>query len=298
MNQKTTRVGNFTSSEIAALMVPGTRTMTEKEQEQYKIDNPKGRRTTIDVMFGKGALTYIQTKNRERRLGRSIKTETNSRPTSWGNLVELQAFNVLGLEYKISSTETIGHPTIPHWKGSPDCEKFDEGKTVVDIKCPMTLNSFCELADCNTPDELRENHTDGEKYYWQLVSNAVLTGAKYAELIAYVPYQKELAAIRELANNWEGNPNKIAWVNWAEDADLPYLLEGRHYKNVHILRWEVSEEARAAITNAVTEAGKLLEQAKTPAEPKYAPTDDQKLSAQEKIRLIKQLADRLKIHVS
>lgn len=272
------RIGSFTSSEIHRLMSNG------KAKDS----------------FGKPFYTYIEEKNMERRLGRSLTTEVSSRPTSWGNLVELQAFNLLGIDYKISSTETIQHQSIKHWAGSPDCEKFDEGKTVVDLKCPMTLKSFCQLVDCKTTDELRENHSDGEKYFWQLVSNAILTGSKYAELIVYVPYQRELDAIRDLANNWEGNPNKIAWVNWAEDSDLPYLIEGRHYKNLNILRFEVLEADKKALTDRIKEAGKGLETVKEPkttSAQRYAPTEEQKLSAQEKIRLIKQLADRLKMHV-
>lgn len=272
MNQNTLRIGSFTSSEIYHLMSDG---------------KAKG-------SIGKPFHTYIEEKNMERRLGRSLPTETSSRPTSWGNLAEIQAFNLLGIEYKIVSTETIGHPKIDFWAGSPDCEKFDEGKTVVDIKCPMTLKSFCKLVDSKTTDELMENHKDGKKYYWQLVSNSILTGAKYAELIVYVPYQKELDAIRELANNWDGNPNKIAWVNWAEDSDLPYLIEGRYYKNVNILRFEVSEADKKLLTDRVIEAGKLLEHQNS-AEPRYAPTDEQKLSAQEKITMMKELAARLKM---
>jgi hypothetical protein len=266
------RIGSFTSSEIHRLMSDG---------------KAKG-------TFGKPFHTYIEEKNMERRLGRSLTTEVSSRPTSWGNLVELQAFNLLGIDYKISSTETVQHPTIKHWAGSPDCEKFDEGKTVIDLKCPMTLKSFCQLVDCKTTDELRENHSDGDKYYYQLVSNAILTGAKFAELIVYVPYQEELAAIRELANNWEGNPNKIAWVNWAEDSDLPFLIKGRHYKNLNILRFEVSDADKKALTDRVIEAGKALEPFK---EAKYAPTEEQRLSAQEKLSLMKKISERLKSRV-
>lgn len=269
MINNTLRIGSFTSSEIHRLM-----------------SNGKAKGT-----FGKPYYTYIKEKNMERRLGRSINTEVSSRPTSWGNLVELQAFNLLGIDYKISSTETIRHKTIELWAGSPDCEKFDEGKTVVDLKCPMTLKSFCELVDCKTTDELRKNHKDGEKFYWQLVSNAILTGAQFAELIVYVPYHGELEAIRELADNWEGNPNKIAWINWAEDSDLPYLIEGRHYKNLNILRFEINADDRMALTYRLIKAGKALEPFSLA---KYAPTEEQKLTAQEKIKLMKELSDRLK----
>lgn len=275
MTTNTPRIGNFTSSEIFKLMT------VAKDQKS----------------FGKPALTYIEEKNMERRLQRSLTTEISSRPTSWGNLVELQAFNLLGIDYKISSTETIRHPDIDFWAGSPDCEKFDEGKTVIDLKCPLTLKSFCTLADCKTTDELRENHSDGEKFYWQLVSNAILTNSKFAELIVYVPYLSELEAIKDLASNFDGNQNKIAWIGFAEDKDLPYLIEGKdmHYKNLNIIRFEIPEADKKALTEKVIEAGKLLDKIKKPVKTKSAPpTEEQKFSAQEKIKLMKELTNRIK----
>lgn len=268
MNQNTLRIGNFTSSEIYKLM--------------SKSKDGKS--------FGKPALTYIAEKNFERKLGRSLSNDVTSRPTSWGKIVELQAFNLLGIEYKISSTETIGHKTIQFWSGSPDCEKFDDGKTVVDIKCPMTLKSFCELVDIiNIGKGALED--ERPEYFWQLVSNAILTDSKYAELIVYVPYKAELDAIRELASNFDGNQNKIAWINWAEDDDLPYLIEGKHYKNLYTLRFEVTSSDRLALTEAVMKAGQMLEG----AVPKpYAPTDEQKQKAQEKIKMMKDLQKKLR----
>src|SRR6185369_17941405 len=173
----TVRVGNFTSSTIAAIMSNG---------------RSKG-------SLGAPALTYIEECNMERRLKRSLENDSNAKPLSWGKLVERRVFDLLGLEYKLISENTLNHPDIDYWCGSPDAQKFDEGGTVVDIKCPMTLKSFCQLVDSSYPDNakdkdepryngtvamdiIRERHKDGEKYYWQLVSNAILINAKFAEL--------------------------------------------------------------------------------------------------------------------
>lgn len=257
------RPGNFTSSEIVALMKGGTRPMTESEMEEYKKNNPKGRRTTIDVMFGDAAMTYIEECNMERRLGRSLDNETNSHPTSWGNIVEERAFSLLGTEYKISSQETFQHKEFSFWCGSPDGNKFDEGKTVFDIKCPMTLKSFCQLVQplydgftgMEAMNKIRELHKDGDKYYSQLVSNSILTESKFAELIVYVPYQQELVEIRDATANYDGNQNKVAWIQWAEDNDLPYILSGGYYKNINIIRFEVPEEDKIALTERVVAAG-------------------------------------------
>ena len=137
------RAGRFTSSKIAALMSNGSRDMTEDELKAYKLLNPKSKKTKIEDGFGKPALTYIKEKLFETKLGRRLDNETNSRPTSWGNLVEDIAFEQLSTGYNKVSQETIQHPTIENWSGSPDLIKYDEGLTVGDIKCPMTLKSFC-----------------------------------------------------------------------------------------------------------------------------------------------------------
>lgn len=245
MQQNKNRIGNFTSSEIANLMT------TDKSGKN----------------FGKPALTYIEEKRMERRLGRSLNTEISSRPTSWGNLVESYAFNLLGrdengnisLKYIPTSKKTILHPEIDYWSGSPDGIYEDEnGKTVYDLKSPVTLKSFCQLADSKSYQELIDNHKEGETYFWQLVSNAILTNARFAELIIYLPYKKDLEAIRELASNFDGNQNKIAWIGFSEDEDLPYLIEGNYYKHLYIIRFEVTNLMKQQLTSKVIEAGKIL----------------------------------------
>src|SRR5687768_14058682 len=126
INQSKIRVGNFTSSEIVALTKNG------KAKDS----------------LGVPAYTYIEECNYERKLGRSIDTESNARPLSWGKLVEGRLFELLGIEYKLVSQESIQHPAIPYWAGSPDAQKFEsnnDSDTVVEIKCPITLKSFCQL---------------------------------------------------------------------------------------------------------------------------------------------------------
>jgi hypothetical protein len=232
------RVGNFTSSEIVAL------TKLAKDGKS----------------FGAPALTYIAECNMERRLGRSLTDEVNARPLVWGKFLEAIVFELLGLEYSLISKDTIVHPTIPYWSGSPDGMKDED--TVSDIKCPITLKSFCQLVDpiyqglrgIDAMNAVRENHKDGEKYYWQLVSNSILTGAQYAELIVYVPYKSELATIRSMA---EGNGN--AYFIWASsDDELPYLPDVGYYRNVNTIRFEVPQEDKILLTAKVIEAGKML----------------------------------------
>jgi len=244
MTEQLLRIGNFTSSEIVAL------TKLAKDGKS----------------FGTAALTYIEEKNMERRLGRSLDSESNARPLTWGKLIEKRVFDLLGIEYSLTSEETISHPSISCWSGSPDGTKEN---TVIDIKCPITLKSFCQLVDViygdkpysgiDAIDIIRGNHPSGEKYYWQLVSNAILTSSKYAELIVYVPYKSELEAIRELANNYDGTDQRnYAWINFADDNELPYLNDGGYYKNLNVIRFEVPESDKIVLTEKVLQAQKLL----------------------------------------
>lgn len=253
INNNALRVGNITSSEGAVAIM----------------SNGKAKGS-----FGKPALTYIDECNFERRLGRSIDTESNAKPLTWGKLVESRVFELLGLEYQLVSKETIQHPTIDYWVGSPDANKFDEGKTVVDIKCPITLKSFCqlvapvyeELYDAGDIDHglvamnvIRAEHRDGDKYYWQLVSNAILTNSKFAELIVYCPYKSELDAIREMIAKGDGEmQSKYGWINWAQDNELPWIPDGGYYKNINVIRFEVPAEDKIALHQRMVEAGKLL----------------------------------------
>jgi hypothetical protein len=207
----------------------------------------------------KPAFTYIEEKNMERRMGCAIDTESNAKPLVWGKLLEGRCFNELGLEYSLISQETIVHPEIDYWVGSPDGVKED---TVIDIKCPMTRKSFCQLVQplyegCEGKDAMgrvRNDHKDGEKYYWQLVSNSILTGKPYAELIVYMPYLSELPAIKFLA---DGEPN-CYWINYATENELPYIPDNGYYKNINIIRFEVPQEDKDLLTERVKEAGKHL----------------------------------------
>lgn len=242
MTTNSARIGRFTSSEIVALTKEGKKAGT----------------------FGVPAITYIEETNMERRLGRSLDDEKSAKPLTWGKLLEGHVFDMLGLEYTLSSTETILHPTIPYWSGSPDGDKDD---TVTDIKCPLTLKSFCNLVDpiyegltgMAAMNAIRERHKDGDKFYWQLVSGSILLNKKYAELIVYMPYFSELPTIKMLAQNVPGEAmGKHYWISMSQDDELPFLIDGGYYKNLNIIRFEVPELDKEYLTDCVLRAGKML----------------------------------------
>lgn len=256
------RIGNFTSSEIVALMSLGKRPMTAEELAA-RPKSGKGSKTTLveDVtVMGAAALTYIKDKKRERKLGRCLDTESNARPLTWGKLLEKRAFDLLGLEYKLTSTETDVHPEIPYWSGSKDGLRFGEKKAVIDFKAPITLRSFCDYVECADMAEIRANHSDGESHYWQLVSNACINGCDHAELIIYMPYYSEIQAIRDLAQQQSSEDvYKYYWIGSSHDDDVPFIPDGcEAYKNLYVFPFEIPREDKELLKKRVIEAGKLL----------------------------------------
>lgn len=244
------RNGNFTSSGIVALMSTG-------KQAQG---------------FGAPAITYIMETNLERMIGRGIDNETNFKYTSWGNLLEPRVHELLPTSYTYSSKITDIHPEIDYWVGSKDGTNEAGERAVTDIKCPFTLKSFmqlvlplyCGLSGMDAMYALMNGfdhnsfkypaHKDGEKYYWQLVSNACINNTKFAELIIYMPYQSELLEIKRMA---EGN-HTVYWMNFSQEEEIPYLPDECPYKNLNIIRFEIPQADKDLLTENVKKAGTML----------------------------------------
>lgn len=235
------RVGNFSSSEIHKLMSKG-----------------RGAWTLENV--GAPFRTYVRDKVRETRLDRSLYQRTNSRITTWGLFVEKIVFDKLALNYELISKTRYGHPEIEKWTGMPDVITRD--KTIVgDIKCPWTLTSFCEMADAMA--EGREAFKLAKpEYYWQLVSNSILTGIDMAEIIIYVPYFEDLQIIKDAANDhsWDGtlSENDVQFINYASDEELPYLKKSGDYPDLCRLVFDVPQEDKEMLTERVKMASDLL----------------------------------------
>lgn len=269
------RSGNFTSSEIVNLLSMGSRDMTEQELEQQKKDNPKSRKKTIECWPGKAAITYINQCNMERRLGRSLDKELDAKPTNWGKFVEELLFMMLQDDYSYNSQDTLVHPEHPYWVGTPDGFKKSGNKTVVDTKCPFTLESFCRLVDplyngfegMDAMNALRNGYTDktglfqpphpdADKYYWQIVSNACIDGCTHGELIVYCPYESEIPVIQAAAVQ-SGNPSAYFIAN-ASIESLPYIKDGGFYQNINIISFKIPENDKILLTETVTKASNYL----------------------------------------
>lgn len=242
------RIGNFTSSEICALM-SNDRTGKKPGAPYY---------------------TYVSECNMGRRLGRSIENESNAKALSWGKLLELRVHNLLGMEYSLCSDKTIAHPKISCWAGSPDFKHhFEESfrDAVVESKCPLTLKSFCQLVQpiydgftgLEAMQIVRDTHKDGDKFFYQLVSNGIILDVKHAELIVYMPYKSELEAIRTMAINYDGpDQHRFKWIAYAVDEELPYLPDAGYYKNLNVISFPIPETDKEELTDRVIMASHEL----------------------------------------
>lgn len=226
------RIGRFTSSGVWQLMTNGRAK-----------DTP-----------GKPFETYVRQKAREKRLFRSISNDASSKPTSWGKYLEKRAFSKLDIEYSLTSDVTTEHPTIENFAGSTDGLKFDDGRTVFDIKCCFTLSAFCDLIECTTDEMLLKEFPE---YFWQLIGNAMIHSTKWCELIVYVPYLSELADIR-LNTRFHDQENDVKWITWSENYEIPYIHPRSEYKNLNIIRFEAKQEYKDMLTERLLMANELI----------------------------------------
>ncbi len=275
MQKSKLRNGNITSSEVVNLLSTGSRDMTEEELAQYKKDNPGSRKKTIECWPGKAAITYLNQCNMERRLGRSLDNELDAKPTNWGKFVEILLFKLLDGDYTYNSNDTLVHPDFDYWVGTPDGFKLTENKTVIDAKCPFTLESFCKLVGplyngfegMDAMNALREGYTDktglfqpahpdAEKYYWQLVSNACIDDCSHAELIIYCPYESELSVIQAAAAQ-SGEPMAYFIANGSKKS-LPYIPDDGFYQNINIISFEIPQSDKYFLTETVKKAAAYL----------------------------------------
>ena len=232
------RVGKFTSSNIWKLMTKGRGAAPSKTRT-----------------------TYIEEVSMEGRLKRALSNEMFSRSVSWGKLVEKRVASLLAqknaFEYKYDSEKTIVHPDIDYWVGTPDLIAANK---VGDIKCPYTLKSFIQLVDIMSIADLEALKKDFPEYYWQLVSNAVLTNKQTAELIVYCPYRDELEQIRDLA--CESGESDYAWIEGASDFEMPFLIAAGEYKNLNRFEFEVDKVDKNELATQVRQAVMELKEAK------------------------------------
>jgi hypothetical protein len=225
---------NFTSSKIFHLTKPG-----------------KG-----ENGFCATALSYIEEKNLERKLGRSIDTGAYSRDMAWGVFLEKRVFDKLEYGYELVSNKTVMHPSIKYWSGSTDL--IFPLKKIGEIKCYQPKN-FAKYTDVLLQKDIELLKTEFPQEYWQMVSNSIINKVPNAEAISYMPYQSELPEIREMAEYLDSPDQwKYRFIAESEDSSLAYLPDNGYYKNLNRFEFEVPQEDKDFLTERVLLAGSML----------------------------------------
>lgn len=214
----------FTSSQISRLMSEGRKSGS----------------------IGEPFYTYVQEKIWEQQLGQPINGDDGGKATSWGLVCEKYLLeHKLGTEYVPMMDERIIHPEIERWGGSPDARNTQKN-SVVELKSPYTLTSFCGLAEpvrnglsgLEAMNYIRDNHKDGEKYYWQCVSNYVLTKADCVEFMVFCPFFEELDEVKKMIDFFPMEEQyKFYWLANSYNKDLPHLIREGSYESIYTIEF-------------------------------------------------------------
>jgi hypothetical protein len=129
------RIGKITSSEGYKLLGGGKRAMTESELlSRDKSD----KRTTVDTLFGEGAMNYLYTKVSEHLTGEG-QENFSSAATDWGNEHEpiaAERLRSLGHSFEYYGSNNPKFFELSELSGgSPDCLGSEY---VYEIKCPYS----------------------------------------------------------------------------------------------------------------------------------------------------------------
>jgi len=226
------RIGRFTSSELHRLSTPAK------------------------------AKEYAAEKRYERKLKRSLKSETFSYEMSWGSLMELYVNETyLPVSWKMEHKTTIVHPTIDTFAGSPDIIATE---LVGEEKNPFTLKSFCKVVEnCTLGYEIFKQEHDN--YFKQLIGNSILTYKKRIALIVFCPTLEELPKIAEFIENMEGiDEFEYKWIydeiTYKDPLKMkiPYLLPESDYKNLNIFEFDVNDADQKELLERIEKYSPLI----------------------------------------
>ncbi len=215
--------------------------------------------------FGAPAITYIEEKKIEKRIGSCLDVGAYSQSIAWGSIMEIILFEAhLGFEYKHACKDTFLHPDPEigkYWSGSTD---FIVARTMIsEAKC-YERKKFAQYTDCLLKGDLQAFRKDFAEEYWQIISNCIIHQVDIGEAITYMPYKSELEKIRELiedTNILERNdldPWKFRFITEKPINDLHWIADDGYYKNVNKFTFEVPEHDKNLLTERMEKANLLL----------------------------------------
>lgn len=227
--------------------------MTPEELVAFKEANPKSRVTTIEDGFSIAGESYIQEKVFESRFETTLDTAPYNEAMSWGHLMEHYVYNLIGFEYRLASKDTLVHPKYDFWAGTPDCIK-KAGKVdyaISEIKC-YGKKKFALYVDCMKKGDLELFKAEFPQEYWQIVSNACITGLDYGEALAFMPYRSQYEEIKEIAENMEGSDIwKYRFITEKSINDLNFLPDDGYYDSINRFEFKIPRIDKMELTNRI-----------------------------------------------
>lgn len=184
------RLGKITSSRCSVLFTGGKRPMTPDELAAEKA--AQGRRTTIDTLFGEGAITYLYGLVDEITTGEP-KEEFDFKQCEWGKANErdaihdFEAISGLYVDYHgISNPEFIKYGDFAG--GSPDGKVRTQGvSAIVECKCHWDGGKHMKKLLIKSVEEFKE----GFKEEWmQDQMNMLVSKVDNCYSISYDPRKK------------------------------------------------------------------------------------------------------------
>lgn len=185
------RLGKITSSRCSVLFNGGKRPMTEEELAIEKA--AKGKRTTVDTMFGDGAMTYLHGLISEITTGEPSE-EVDFKQTEWGKANEMDAVlhfeAITGLKvayHGISNPEFTKYGDFAG--GSPDGVLIDpKEQAITECKCHWNGAIHMKKLLIKSVEEFKDKFWDE---YCQDQMNMRVTKTKSCYSISYDPRKQD-----------------------------------------------------------------------------------------------------------
>lgn len=238
MNNKANRVARITSSKCSLLLVDGNQ----------------------DFGFGTGAITYLDGKKKELKIGRGIELPVNKWELLWGKMLEPYYYWQLdSKEYEMIIDKTTIHPKYSQWSGSQDFNILKDGIKIgiSELKC-YQMSNYMAYVEVLQKQNVQVFKKEYPSEYWQIISNCIINNVTIGEAIAFMPTEEQLIEIRDLLENTDYIEKQLkddAWKYrqfYEKDLwDLPFIPSHSNYPNEVKFRFEVPVEDVILLTKKV-----------------------------------------------
>lgn len=178
---KIQRLGHFTGSRIADLMVSG-----------------KGE------MFGKTAMSYIYSVASERNLRDAVLSDDtvwqmyDEQVSAWSRAIqfgidwepEARKLYMKKTGFIVEESESVEHPVIPFLSASPDGIVYVDGiqAGVMEIKCPTPSVYMEYVSEIHDNGSLKRVN---KAYYYQTQAEMMVTGTSFCDFVVFNPFMKD-----------------------------------------------------------------------------------------------------------